>query len=46
MRALAEGVVVKDTQVTTLRIAPPVVIEESDLVHGLDVVLAALAELG
>ncbi len=29
LRSLEQGVIVKDTQVTTLRIAPPIVIEES-----------------
>ncbi len=43
-RALANGVIMKDTQVTTLRIAPPIVIGQADLDHGLDVVLAALRE--
>jgi ornithine--oxo-acid transaminase len=42
MRALDNGVIAKDTQVHTLRIAPPIVIEEADLMHGLDVVLAGL----
>ena len=45
MKALDQGVIVKDTQVTTLRIAPPIVIEESDLNHGVDIVLAALDDL-
>ena len=43
LRALADGVIVKDTHATTLRLAPPIVISESDLDHGVDVVLAALA---
>lgn len=42
LRALAEGVIVKDTHATTLRLAPPLMIDEADLDHGLDVVLAAL----
>ncbi len=46
MRALEQGVIVKDTQVTTLRIAPPLTIDEADLNHGVDIVLAALAEIG
>ena len=45
LSALEKGVIVKDTQVTTLRIAPPLVIEESDLNHGIDIVLGALADL-
>jgi ornithine--oxo-acid transaminase len=44
-RALADGVIVKDTHDTTLRLAPPLVIEEADLDHGIDVVLHALAGL-
>jgi ornithine--oxo-acid transaminase len=44
-RALAEGVVVKDTHDTTLRLAPPLVIAEADLDRGIDTVLAALATL-
>jgi ornithine--oxo-acid transaminase len=43
MRALDNGVIAKDTQIHTLRIAPPVVIEEDDLMHGVDVVLAGIA---
>jgi len=42
LRALAEGVIVKDTHATTLRLAPPLMIEPQDLDHGIDVVLAAL----
>ncbi len=44
MRALDNGVIVKDTHATTLRLAPPIVIEESDLDHGIDVVLTALSD--
>lgn len=43
LRALADGVIVKDTHATTLRLAPPLMIDEADLDHGVDVVLAALA---
>lgn len=42
--ALAKGVVVKDTHVTTLRLAPPIVIEPEDLDYGVDLVLQALTE--
>ena len=42
MRALERGVIVKDTHVTTLRIAPPITIDEADLDHGIDVVLESL----
>jgi ornithine--oxo-acid transaminase len=41
--ALAKGLIVKETHATTLRLAPPIVIEESDLDHGVDVVLEVLA---
>lgn len=42
LQALAEGVIVKDTHATTLRLAPPIVIDKPDLDRGLDVILAAL----
>lgn len=42
MQALANGVIVKDTHATTLRLAPPITIERADLDHGLDVILEAL----
>ena len=42
-RMLADGVIVKDTQVTTLRLAPPLTISRADLDHGLDIVLRHLA---
>lgn len=42
LQALAEGVIVKDTHATTLRLAPPIVIDKTDLDRGLDVILAAL----
>jgi len=37
LRALDAGVIVKDTHATTLRLAPPLVIDEPDLDHGIDV---------
>lgn len=40
--ALHEGVIVKDTHATTLRIAPPLTIERDDLDRGIDVVLKVL----
>jgi ornithine--oxo-acid transaminase len=43
MRALDNGVIAKDTQIHTLRIAPPIVIEEDDLMHGVDTVVAGIA---
>lgn len=45
LTALEHGVIVKDTHATTLRLAPPIVIDEGDLDHGVDVVLAALSNL-
>lgn len=42
-RALAQGVVMKDTHTFTVRLAPPMTIGKDDLDHGLDVILAALA---
>lgn len=42
-RALAEGVVMKDTHHSTVRLAPPLTISREDLDHGIDVILAALA---
>lgn len=44
LRALADGVIVKDTHATTLRLAPPLMIDQADLDHGIDVILAALAD--
>jgi ornithine--oxo-acid transaminase len=38
------GVLAKDTHETTVRLAPPLVIEESDLTWGTDKVLLALSE--
>lgn len=43
MRALERGVIAKDTQVHTLRVAPPIVIEEEDLMHGVDIVMEEIA---
>ena len=40
---LADGVLVKDTHVTTLRLAPPLTIETADLDRGVDAVVRALA---
>ena len=41
-RALERGVIVKETHTTTLRIAPPLVIDRTDLDHGIDVLLDVL----
>lgn len=41
-RALALGVIAKETHATTIRLAPPLVIERDDLDHGIDVVLEVL----
>ena len=38
-----EGVIVKDTHATTLRLAPPLSISKEDLDHGIDVILKVLA---
>ena len=43
-RMLERGVIVKDTHATTLRLAPPLVIEEADLDAALGVVLGVLGE--
>lgn len=40
--ALHEGVIVKDTHATTLRLAPPLTIGAEDLDRGIDVVLKVL----
>ena len=42
LQALDDGVIVKDTHATTLRLAPPIVVDKPDLDRGLDVILAAL----
>lgn len=44
MQALADGVIVKDTHITTLRLAPPLTIEKADLDHGIDVIVRALKD--
>lgn len=41
-RALSLGVIAKETHSTTIRLAPPLVIEPDDLDHGIDVVLEVL----
>ncbi len=43
-RLMRQGVLVKDTHETTIRIAPPIVIDEADLDSAVDKVLAVLAE--
>lgn len=42
-RLLERGVICKDTHATTLRLAPPLVIEERDLDHAIDTLLETLA---
>lgn len=42
MAALEQGVIVKDTHSTTMRLAPPLVISKQDLDHGIDVILKVL----
>lgn len=44
-RLLDRGVLCKDTHTYTLRLAPPLVIERSDLDSALDTVISVLAEL-
>jgi ornithine--oxo-acid transaminase len=41
-RLMEKGVLAKDTHETTIRIAPPLVIERSDLDHAIDAILAVL----
>jgi ornithine--oxo-acid transaminase len=41
--AMHEGVIVKDTHATTLRLAPPLTISREDLDRGIDVILKVLA---
>jgi ornithine--oxo-acid transaminase len=41
---LKRGLIVKDTHATTLRLAPPLVIECVDLDAALDTVIAVLGE--
>jgi ornithine--oxo-acid transaminase len=43
-RLLELGVLAKDTRETTVRLAPPLVIEEEDLDRSMEPILAALAE--
>lgn len=43
-KLLERGIIVKDTHVTTLRLAPPLIIDPEDLDRALDVLLEALAE--
>lgn len=42
LRALDAGLIVKETHDTTLRLAPPLMIDPADLDHGIDVVLEVL----
>jgi len=42
--ALENGLVVKDTHVHTLRLAPPITIDQADLDHGIDILLDALTD--
>ncbi len=42
LRALDAGLIVKETHETTLRLAPPLMIDPADLDHGIDVVLEVL----
>jgi ornithine--oxo-acid transaminase len=39
---MARGVLCKETQDTTLRVAPPLVITEADLDHGIDAIITVL----
>ncbi len=41
--ALEAGVIVKDTHSTTIRLAPPLMISQEDLDHGIDVILKVLS---
>ncbi len=43
-RMIERGVIVKDTHTTTLRLAPPLVIDQLDLDTALDTILGVLAE--
>jgi ornithine--oxo-acid transaminase len=43
LEILDRGVIVKDTHERTLRVAPPLVISEADLRHGLDELVAVLS---
>jgi ornithine--oxo-acid transaminase len=44
-RLVAKGVLTKDTHGSTIRFAPPLVIERSDVVWAVDQLAAVLAEL-
>jgi ornithine--oxo-acid transaminase len=46
LRLAARGVLAKDTHGSTIRISPPLVIEEADLHHGLDVFTDVLRGAG
>ena len=39
---MRQGVLMKETHETTLRLAPPLMISIEDLEHGLDIVLSVL----
>lgn len=42
LRALEQGLIIKETHETTLRLAPPLMIDEADLDRGIDIVLEVL----
>jgi ornithine--oxo-acid transaminase len=42
---MARGVLAKDTHGSTIRLAPPLVIEQADLEWGIDQLTAVLADL-
>jgi ornithine--oxo-acid transaminase len=44
-RLAGYGVLVKDTHGSTIRLAPPLVITEAELDHGLDQLVRVLADL-
>jgi len=43
-RLLERGIIVKDTHITTIRLAPPLSISREDLDFAIDQVIAVLAE--
>jgi ornithine--oxo-acid transaminase len=43
LNALEAGLIIKETHETTLRLAPPLMIDLADLDHGIDIVLKVLA---
>lgn len=45
-RLLERGVLAKDTHGSTLRLSPPLTIEEADLHRGVDALVATLGDLG